>query len=526
MIHNRYALRTKIFFTLSVTLLMLFSQNIITAEEIPLEGQSISVSTSGWIAQNSSTTETLYGISFIDSNFGTIVGEGGTIIHTSDGTTWSPQSSGVTLRLYDISFSDTSIGVAVGFSGTILRTINGGTNWIIAQTGWMITYQAAQMVTSSLGYAVGQNTIFQPFVSKTNNGWQSWTSNNFYLNNHEGGLTDVFFATDDKGFASAYVWTGEGAIVTNVGSSWNVVHWDTDAFNAVHFPTEDVGYAVGNNGIVVKTIDGGATWTQLSTGYGMTLHDVFFTSETTGTIVGEVGAILRTNDGGATWDLQNSGSTITLRAVQFLDNNVGYVAGDQGVILYTNTGGYEDDVTPPTTTCTLDGILENNTYISNVTVTLTATDDQSGINYTMFKFNDDDYQTYTDPILITENGEYNIYYYSVDIAGNIEEEQNCSFTIQHPWKYNLTVRGGIGITATITNLGNHNITGMNYSINLESGFILIGKQLSGITDINVNESKQIHSFIIGFGPTTITVTAAKTKIQKEATVLLFFVLGL
>ena len=90
---------------------MLFSQNIITAEEIPLEGQSISESTSGWIAQNSSTTETLYGISFIDSNFGTIVGEGGTIIHTSDGTTWSPQSSGVTLRLCDVSFLPRKVSI-------------------------------------------------------------------------------------------------------------------------------------------------------------------------------------------------------------------------------------------------------------------------------------------------------------------------------------------------------------------------------------------------------------------------------
>jgi len=78
MVHYRYSLTSKIFFTLSVTLLLLFSQNIVTAEEIPLEGQSTSFSTGGWIVQNSSTTENLFGISFIDSNFGTIVGEGGT----------------------------------------------------------------------------------------------------------------------------------------------------------------------------------------------------------------------------------------------------------------------------------------------------------------------------------------------------------------------------------------------------------------------------------------------------------------
>lgn len=526
MIKKLYINKSKIQILIIISFSLILSQNIVAADEIPIEYQPTSNFSDGWILQNSSTTETLYGISFVNSNFGTTVGESGTIIHTSDGITWTPQSSGDTSRLYDVSFADTSNGVAVGLSGAIIRTINGGTDWIVAQTGWMITYNAVQMITSTLGYAVGTNSIFQPFVSKTNNGWQSWTSTNFYLNNNEGGLTDVFFLTEDIGFATAYVWTGEGAIVTKTGNSWDVVHWDAHAFNAIHFPTTQIGYAVGNNGIAIKTTDGGTTWTQLSTGYGMTFRDVFFSSDNKGTIVGDVGTILRTNDGGTTWDLQNSGTTLTLRAVHFLDDNIGYIAGDQGTILYTTTGGYDDDVIPPTTTCTLNGELENETYISNVTVTLTATDDQSGINYTMYKLNQNDYQTYTDPFTVTENGEHNLYYYSVDNAGNIEEEQTCTFTVQHPWKYNITIKGGIGITATITNLGTTNITNMNWSIDLNGGFILLGKHQSGNLNLAPNQSKQINSFIIGFGPTTITITAAETQFQKEATVLLFFILGL
>ncbi len=44
--------------------------------------------------------ESLYGVSFTDANTGTAVGEGGTILRTTDGaTTWAAQTSGTTSRL-------------------------------------------------------------------------------------------------------------------------------------------------------------------------------------------------------------------------------------------------------------------------------------------------------------------------------------------------------------------------------------------------------------------------------------------
>ncbi|GAH74151.1 unnamed protein product, partial [marine sediment metagenome] len=44
----------------------------------------------------------------------------------------------------------------------------------------------------------------------------------------------------------------------------------------------------------------------------------------------------------------------------------------------------DKDTTPPVTTCALDGEKEGDVYISSVTVTLNATDDMSGVNYTMY----------------------------------------------------------------------------------------------------------------------------------------------
>ncbi|GAG64299.1 unnamed protein product, partial [marine sediment metagenome] len=87
------------------------------------------------------------------------------------------------------------------------------------------------------------------------------------------------------------------------------------------------------------------------------------------------------------------------------------------------------DITPPVTTCTLDGEMVSGIYISDVTATLTATDDMSGVNYTMYKINDGVWQEYSSPFVVSENGTYTIYFYSADNAKNVEPEKNIIFII-------------------------------------------------------------------------------------------------
>nr|MCU0294777.1 YCF48-related protein [Candidatus Nanopelagicales bacterium] len=76
-----------------------------------------------WTAQNSSGP-TLFDVAFTDTSHGWAVGDGGTILATSDGgATWTAQSSGTTENvLYGVAFTDASHGWAVGGGGTILAT--------------------------------------------------------------------------------------------------------------------------------------------------------------------------------------------------------------------------------------------------------------------------------------------------------------------------------------------------------------------------------------------------------------------
>ena len=85
-----------------------------------------------------------------------------------------------------------------------------------------------------------------------------------------------------------------------------------------------------------------------------------------------------------------------------------------------------DDTTPPITTISFDGTLGNNNwYVSNVNVTLYAVDDNSGVKETFYKINDGEWQLYTEIFNVSNEGINNVYYYSVDNAGNTE---NTIFT--------------------------------------------------------------------------------------------------
>src|SRR6516164_5807399 len=69
----------------------------------------------GWIWQNPLPQGNhLFAVVAFDSQAITAVGEGGTILRTSDGgASWTRQSSGTTHDLYGVSFSTPSNGIAV-----------------------------------------------------------------------------------------------------------------------------------------------------------------------------------------------------------------------------------------------------------------------------------------------------------------------------------------------------------------------------------------------------------------------------
>lgn len=96
----------------------------------------------------------------------------------------------------------------------------------------------------------------------------------------------------------------------------------------------------------------------------------------------------------------------------------------------------------------------------------------------------------------------------------------------------IEIQGGFGVTVNINNIGETNITDVEWTMTLNGGLVLIGKTKSGsVSTIEPNESTTFKDTpIFGFGKTTVQVNitcAEGVSFTKSTTgiVFLFFILG-
>nr|WP_229675702.1 rhamnogalacturonan acetylesterase [Saccharibacillus kuerlensis] len=91
-------------------------------------------------------------------------------------------------------------------------------------------------------------------------------------------------------------------------------------------------------------------------------------------------------------------------------------------------GNNGPDETAPQTTATPTGDLHNGWYTSNVEVNFAAVDDKSEVAATYYQINEGE-DTEGNQVTFSEEGRYQIAYWSVDAAGNKEAEQTLEVSI-------------------------------------------------------------------------------------------------
>lgn len=156
-------------------------------------------------------------------------------------------------------------------------------------------------------------------------------------------LHDVCFTDNQNGWA-----IGDEGIVLRTGdggSNWDEQFFDTnDYLNGVFFIDPNQGWIVGGpgagTGIIYNTVNGGVNWEVLYSDSSvlplpMFFNDVCFIDADNGWVVGYglyfmmgcYGTIMHTVDGGETWDYQEFSAGFPVSSVQFLDSLRGWVVG-------------------------------------------------------------------------------------------------------------------------------------------------------------------------------------------------------
>ncbi|MBI0581403.1 MAG: fibronectin type III domain-containing protein [Methanomassiliicoccales archaeon] len=116
----------------------------------------------------------------------------------------------------------------------------------------------------------------------------------------------------------------------------------------------------------------------------------------------------------------------------------------------------EMDTVSPVTTMTLDGTLDAyGYYINGVTISLSAVDAQSSVDSIEYSLDGTTWLSYTGPFQLTTKGQYDVYYRSTDVWGNIEPSRStlvsvAGITIASPtgssvWTVSTTSSSGANV---------------------------------------------------------------------------------
>ncbi len=153
-------------------------------------------------------------------------------------------------------------------------------------------------------------------------------------------INGITMYNEDLGWA-----VGEnGTILKTVdgGIKWNTVNTPINInFKKIKFSDINTGFAIADKGQIVKTLDSGESWFSLTTPTTDNLNDIFVINEVNVCVVGNNGIILLSTDG-VNFNIvsQTTNNVSNLNSVWFNDTSVGWTVGDKGSLLMTLNGGH------------------------------------------------------------------------------------------------------------------------------------------------------------------------------------------
>lgn len=268
---------------------------------------------SGKTWQAKSESDLLIKLRFANAQLGWAVGAKGTIVLTSDGGhTWQAQKSGSTETLYDLFILDCTHVWVSGNKGTLLSTDDGGKHWLTHNVGLDIALSGVTFVGRN-GWAIGYGAIFS-----TTDGGQTWTTQG---SGEWKQLSSIALANNYVG----WITTAGSSILRTLdgGTTWQELVVPGAGKASISFIDPQNGWAALSRGgstgsskgpntlypesSVLVTQDGGNTWEKIyhlksRRNFTSWISDIFFLNRANGWAVGGDGLYLRTVDGGRHWE--------------------------------------------------------------------------------------------------------------------------------------------------------------------------------------------------------------------------------
>jgi len=273
-------------------------------------------------------------------------GAGGIHRSTDAGLTWQRvyTSPGPWISIFSTAapvFSDADTGFFGFGPGYVLRTLDGGATWEQISSGSAATLLDLDRFANGDLVAVGEGGQVLTRVSGT----PLWRIRATV------GTADLG-AVQVIGAQEALAVDANGLVHRSIdgGASWTAFPSAPPALTAtdLHFSGPLEGWVVGwgfSDAALFRTTDGGASWTGIPGSEGAFVAVDF--AGTAGWAVTDQGSVWRTTDGGETWsELPLPGDFLTLRDIDFWNASVGYAVGAGGYAARSDDGGISWQLLP------------------------------------------------------------------------------------------------------------------------------------------------------------------------------------
>lgn len=186
-------------------------------------------------------------------------------------------------NLYSIFDAGNNVLYSSGFNGAVLKSTNSGLNWEIKYTGTLEDFLSCYFINENIGYLVGTKIL------KTTNG----------------------------------------------GNNWEIQFGEYNFFNSCAFYNSIIGMAVGRNGIIYRTIDGGKEWVPVNnTSIGLNLIKVNCIDSSTFIVASDRDKVLRTTNLGNNWDSTSLDADYKILTMDIISPNIGLIISQKHHFIY------------------------------------------------------------------------------------------------------------------------------------------------------------------------------------------------
>jgi photosystem II stability/assembly factor-like uncharacterized protein len=267
-------------------------------------------------------------VAFADANTVVAMGNIGQTMRSTDaGATWTTGFAFSASAFYRLRFESPTVGLAVSaVNGLTLRTTDAGETWTRIGGG-TIDENVIGMAASPSGNVVLAGSLGRDLLRSADGGATWRRSGSFPVGAQ---FQKPAFATEQRAIAIRP--SGQIVLSIDAGQTWSITddRLGQVRLNDTTMASATVGLVVGNDGLILRSTDGGSNWAAVASGTSLQLKAVRCLTATV--CVAGGGGLLRSTDSGATWAVLSSpGSGFGANVIAPLSDSVAVIASADGL---------------------------------------------------------------------------------------------------------------------------------------------------------------------------------------------------